>query len=355
MGTPFSRRRVGRSTPEALPESPRFNFTRDVVEANAAADRYRVALAAVAAEGVIDRRTFSEVAGEAARWAGLLRTRNLTPGDRAIVQLPASPGWCSAILGLLKAGFVVVPCSMHDDDEELLRRATDSGAQLIIARKEHVSHDVVGAFPVAVLVEQVAAELRAHAGRQPTEDTREDDAAFVFYTAGTTGDPLGAVHTHGSIRAAMAQANDWLKTGRDDVVSCVWDSGWPGAIWDLLGAWASGARIVVHERIRDLDVDERLEMLHRLGVRSCRRRLWSTPRSWRISAPHGSMSRRCGGFSRVAPVSIASSSSRSGRRPTSRSTTASGRQKASSSSRTRPRTRTRTDRSAFRSPAARSV
>ena len=267
MGTPFSRRRVGRrSTPEALPESPRFNFTRDVVEANAAADRYRVALAAVAAEGVIDRRTFSEVAGEAARWAALLRTRNLTPGDRAIVQLPASPGWCSAILGLLKAGFVVVPCSMHDDDEELLRRATDSGAQLIIARKEHVSHDVVGAFPVAVLVEQVAAELRAHAGRQPTEDTREEDAAFVFYTAGTTGDPLGAVHTHGNIRAAMAQANDWLETGRDDVVSCVWDSGWPGAIWDLLGAWASGARIVVHERIRDLDVDERLEMLHRLGV-----------------------------------------------------------------------------------------
>ena len=135
MGTPFSRRHVGRSTPEELPESPRFNFTRDLVEAKAAADRYRIALAAVAAEGVIDRRTFSEVAGEAARWAGLLRTRNLTPGDRAIVQLPASPGWCSAILGLLKAGFVVVPCSMHDDDEELLRRATDSGARLIIAQR----------------------------------------------------------------------------------------------------------------------------------------------------------------------------------------------------------------------------
>ena len=49
-------------------------FARDVVEA-LAADPLRPALTYVDREGVIDRRTFADVAAAASRWAALLHTR----------------------------------------------------------------------------------------------------------------------------------------------------------------------------------------------------------------------------------------------------------------------------------------
>ena len=73
--------------PKAGPYAPgwdvpaRFNFTRDVIEA-IATDPLKPAMTFVDREGIVDRRTFHEIAGDAARWAHLMRTR-LDRGDRS--------------------------------------------------------------------------------------------------------------------------------------------------------------------------------------------------------------------------------------------------------------------------------
>src|SRR5262245_22418465 len=84
---PLLRRRTkDEEVPKAGPYAPewdvpaRFNFTRDVVEA-LATDPLKPALTFVDREGIVDRRTFHELAGDAARWAHLMRTR-LDRGDR---------------------------------------------------------------------------------------------------------------------------------------------------------------------------------------------------------------------------------------------------------------------------------
>ena len=72
---------------DLLGEVPdRFNFTRDVVEAIAAADPRRNALTFVSADGVIDRLSFAEVAVAANRWSALLRERGPLSG-RPITRL----------------------------------------------------------------------------------------------------------------------------------------------------------------------------------------------------------------------------------------------------------------------------
>ena len=74
------RRRTREEIPHAGPYAPgwevpaHFNFTRDVVD-TLAADPARPALTFVDREGIVDRRTFHEISGDAARWAHLLRTR----------------------------------------------------------------------------------------------------------------------------------------------------------------------------------------------------------------------------------------------------------------------------------------
>ena len=86
MGRLVRRRHVTGSAPDeaAGRESEPFNFTRDVVEARAA-ETQRRALRFVDAQGVIDKRTFDDVAGAAGRWTALLRSRGLSPGDRVVV------------------------------------------------------------------------------------------------------------------------------------------------------------------------------------------------------------------------------------------------------------------------------
>ena len=110
------RRKRKTDIPRAGPFPPgwdvpaRFNFTRDVIESLGASDSLRKGVAYVDAEGIVDRRTFSDVAKDAARWAHLLRTR-LDRGDRVLVVLGKVPAWHGAMLGALKGGLVAVPCS----------------------------------------------------------------------------------------------------------------------------------------------------------------------------------------------------------------------------------------------------
>src|SRR5262249_34912163 len=96
----------------------RFNFTRDIIE-DISADRYRPASLAVDGEGVIDRRTFRELAEGAARWSALLRTYGLEPGDCVLVHLGNSPPWPAVLLGALKAGIVAVSCPETASPDEL--------------------------------------------------------------------------------------------------------------------------------------------------------------------------------------------------------------------------------------------
>ena len=78
----------------------RFNFVRDVVEV-LGMNPLRSGLTFVDREGIVDRKTFHELAGDAARWAHLLRTR-LERGDRALIAVGKVPAWHGAMQGRLR-------------------------------------------------------------------------------------------------------------------------------------------------------------------------------------------------------------------------------------------------------------
>lgn len=296
MGRLRLRRRVVEAPePDPLITIPsRFNFTRDVVEA-AAADASRHAVTFVDREGIIERRTFVEVAHDASRWTSLFRSRGIEPGDRIVVVLGRTPLWHSVVLGALKGGFVAVPCPETFDAVELVGRATRCGARAVVTDRAHAPSPAgepgteksagdagVGPAPGGLLIlEDLIEELRGHSVVEPTHDTASDDPALILYTAGTTGEPKGAIHTHASTRTMRLQAEHWLDARADDLVWCTAEAGSTLFVWNsLIGPWSLGAEIALHER--GFTVEERFDLIERLGVTV----LCQPPTEYRLMAEH---------------------------------------------------------------------
>ena len=246
-----------------FPVPPRFNFTRDVVEAAASADAHRHAMTYVDHEGIIDRRTFKEIAHDASRWTSMFRSRGLEPGDRIVVAVGRTPLWHSVVLGALKGGFVAVPCPETFDTDAMMQRFAHCDARAIVT--DGAARTPSPAPEEVMVAEDLKQELRGQPIDAWTHDTMPDDPAFILYTKGTTGAPKGAIHSHASTWAMRLQAEHWLDSRPGDLTWCTADPGSALFVWDsLIGPWSLGSEIVLHGGA--FSVTERFDLIDRLGV-----------------------------------------------------------------------------------------
>lgn len=243
----------------------RFNFVRDVVE-RFAADPLLPALTHVDEEGIVDRRTFAELARDAARWSHLLRGR-LAVGDRVVVVADHVPAWHALLLGALKGGVVASPATGSIDVDELCRRVRLLQASLVVA--DRASEEAVeqmlarGPAPPVLYLDDAVDELRRHHGQAPTEDTGALDPALVLFGPGP--DALPVVHHHASTWATATIGEHWLAAEGGDLVWIAAPTDSPELVFGgALAAWSRGAEVLAHAL--SFEPEERIGLVQRLGV-----------------------------------------------------------------------------------------
>lgn len=143
--------------------------------------------------------TYREFARRAASiGASLLGAYGLEPGDRVAVVMHNQPEYLEALFGIWSAGLVAVPVNAKLHPREFEYIIDDSGARLCIVSARLEQHLPASVERVTAPGEAWSVLLEADSVDPVT--LSRDDLAWLFYTSGTTGQPKGAMLSHGNLR-----------------------------------------------------------------------------------------------------------------------------------------------------------
>lgn len=197
--------------------------------------------------------TFAELDGHAESIARNLAAVGCMPGDRVAVLQHNCLEYVLAVVGIARAGGVLVPMlgALTEPEHAFIR--ADSAARFVVALTEPQldrARRIAGnqAAVLTVGASTGGGDLLAgdapDAGQRIVVDRPASSLAQILYTSGTTGRPKGVTHSYASTAAAM---NFWagvLKlTPADRVLGQLPLSHFCGRVMD--SAWIGGAALVV--------------------------------------------------------------------------------------------------------------
>ncbi|MEO8741636.1 MAG: AMP-binding protein [Lysobacteraceae bacterium] len=195
--------------------------------------------------------------------AYLLNDLQLKKGDRVALMMPNLLQYPIAIMGVLRAGMIVVNVNPLYTPRELKHQLKDSGAVAIVVVDnfactvqevladsdiKQVITTAIGdqvKFPKGVIInfvlKYIKKQIPAYAipsairfdealrrgsrHNLPAVDIKPSDIAFLQYTGGTTGVSKGAMLSHSNLVANMQQASAWiggnLRDGEEIIITAL--------------------------------------------------------------------------------------------------------------------------------------
>lgn len=142
------------------------------------------------------RLTYRELDQRAEQLAAHLRARLTQPESLVGLSIVPSIGMVVALLGMLRAGGVVVPLDPEYPAERLHYLISDSGLKWIVADTESAPR--LAGQPAETLVIDALPEAPPTVSPSPLEPRH---LAFCLYTSGSTGQPKGVLIEHQALTA----------------------------------------------------------------------------------------------------------------------------------------------------------
>jgi len=246
-------------------------------------------------DGDVRTATYHELRERTDTLARALLTLGVHDGDRVGIYLPMAIETVVAVMACAKIGAIFVPVFSGFGPDALATRLADAECHVLItangslrkgapvAMKEIADR----AIEQAPVVERVLVwerldrfgdlnATRDHRWPESVTDATPLDATpldaehplFIGYTSGTTGRPKGAVHVHGGFLVKIAEEVAYqadLHPG--ELLHWSTDLGWIMGPWEIVGALALGATVLLTEGAPTHPTPDRLwEQVARHGV-----------------------------------------------------------------------------------------
>jgi long-chain acyl-CoA synthetase len=161
---------------------------------------------------------YRDIATIVPRAARVLADAGLARDDRVILWAVNRPEWGMAFLAIAHAGGVAVPLDVRHTVDFGRKIVAQTGAVLVVASRQTEASARELGLPI-VWIETLPDHAR-RAEPLPAADITRDTLAEIVFTSGTTGEPKGAMLTHGNLLASATTMTQVLVFGdRDRLLS----------------------------------------------------------------------------------------------------------------------------------------
>jgi fatty-acyl-CoA synthase len=230
-----------------------------------------------------------------------LAGKGIGKGDRIGLLLTNCMEWIELTMAAWKLGALIVPINTRFTPAEVKFVVANAGAKLLFTNDGLVASTASVEGCEVIRVEAIA-PLYADGSKIVTAETAPDDAAFICYTSGTTGDPKGAVLTHGSFNAGSQSWAQALDLWPGDKLQLPFPLAFTGglALW-LYTYWSGGSLLLDNEVNIDRIYDnfEKEKATGFMGVPTIFQMIVDHPR-WK-TADLSSWKKACSGGAVVPP------------------------------------------------------
>jgi acetyl-CoA synthetase len=263
-----------------LPGGAGLNIAHEAVDRHAAgAARERVAIRWLGRDGARRDLTFGELARESNRFANVLESLGVRPGERVFALTGRIPELYVAALGTWKARAVLCTLFSAFGPEPIRARMALGAAKVLVttaALYERKVAPIRASLPalehVLTVGDAAVAGTRALGallGAAPADyaigPTDPEDMALLHFTSGTTGTPKGAVHVHAAVVAHHLTARYALDLHGEDTYWCTADPGWvTGTSYGIIAPLTNAVTSIVDEA--DFEPERWYSILEREGV-----------------------------------------------------------------------------------------
>ncbi|WP_246794905.1 non-ribosomal peptide synthetase [Burkholderia perseverans] len=250
---------VAEAEPPPVPTKP---------DAHLAAGFAARALSTPEATAIIDQagsHSYRSIVQRAAALRDVLERAGVGAGDRVAVLLPKGVGQAVAVLGIVQAGAAYVPIDVRQPASR--RRAILDSAQV-----RAVVADTTQAYDAGAAVRIDLDHVLDRLGSAPGWLLRAacvgggDALAYIIYTSGSTGEPKGVMLSHTAVCNTLDHINRRHEIGPDDVVLGLAELSFDLSVYDLFGATARGACVVLPDPTRHSDPSHWADLMVCHGV-----------------------------------------------------------------------------------------
>lgn len=195
---------------------------------------------------------------KANRFANLLVSRGIQPGDKVGILMMNCLEWLPIYFGALKTQALVVPFNFRYDAEEIKYCVELADVDVLIFGPEFIGR-------VESIVDDIATKriLFYVGGNCPSfaedydklasncsstfekRDIKDSDDAAIYFSSGTTGFPKAILHNHESLMHAAKVEHAHHGQKKDDVFLCIPPLYHTGAKMHWFGSLVSGGRAVL--------------------------------------------------------------------------------------------------------------
>ena len=221
--------------------------------------------------------TYQTLHHEVCKFANVLRSLGIKPGDVVSIYMPMVPELPIAMLACARVGAIHSVIFGGFSSEAIADRNNDAQAKLVITAdggwrrgstlplKANVDAALEKSPTVThcIVLRRIGNEVSMREGRDfwwhdlmegvsghaTAEPLDSEHPLFILYTSGSTGKPKGIKHTTAGYNLFTKKTTEWVFDLRDeDIFWCTADCGWvTGHSYVVYGPLSAGATVLMYE------------------------------------------------------------------------------------------------------------